>query len=449
MLQVDLTSEDFFRDPRPQLHRLREAGPVVEVKLPLFGRGWMATTQEAASRVLKDSATFSLRKPDSNVAGMRWWMPRIVRTLASNMLTVDEPDHTRLRGIVEEAFRRRAVLEMQPRIRSIADALAGDLFAQGSPVDLVSRYARLLPVSVICELLGLPLIDRPKFMAWAARATSANSAIRFLRMIPTMMTMRRYLERQLEHARQDGGAGLIAELVAVEKEGAPITRDEMVSTIFLLLFAGHETTTHLISGSVFELAKNPALRDWLAADWSRADLAVEEFLRFVCPVQLSKPRYVRQDINLGGVLLKRGDQITAGLASANMDPAANPQQEKLDLARKPNRHVAFGTGIHFCLGHQLARLEAKCALEALYTRWPELALAVGPEAIHWLRRPGMRSIISLPVVPSGGTVESAARNAADMPQRASVATSGKTRLRPSVWPVCARCRPRAARSPRA
>jgi cytochrome P450 PksS len=423
MLNVDLTSEDFFRDPRPQLRRLREAGPVVEVKLPLFGRVWMATTQETVSRVLKDSATFSLRKPDGNVAGIRWWMPGIVRTLASNMLTVDEPDHTRLRGIVEEAFRRRAVLEMRPRIRSIADALAGDLFSQGSPADLVSRYARLLPVSVICELLGLPLTDRPKFMGWAARATSANSAIRFLRMLPTMMTMRRYLERQLEHARQGHGTGLIAELVAVEKEGAEITRDEMVSTIFLLLFAGHETTTHLISGSVFELAKDPVLRDWLAADWSRADLAIEEFLRFVCPVQLSKPRFVRQDINLGGVQLKRGDQITAGIAAANMDPVANPEPEKLDPTRRPNRHVAFGTGIHFCLGHQLARLEAKCALEALYTRWPKLALAVAPEAIHWQRRPGMRSIMRLPVMRSGGTAASAGHSAADTPQRANVAIS--------------------------
>jgi cytochrome P450 PksS len=422
MLDVDLTSEDFFRDPRAQLRGLREAGPVVEIKLPLFGRVWIATTQETVSRVLKDSASFSLRKPDGNVAGIRWWMPRIVRALASNMLTVDEPDHTRLRGIVEEAFRRRAVLEMQPRIRSIAAALADDLFTQGSPADLVSRYARLLPVSVICELLGLPLADRPKFMAWAARATSANSAIRFLRMIPTMMAMRRYLERQLEHARRGHGAGLIAELVAVEKEGAPITRDEMVSTIFLLLFAGHETTTHLISGSVFELIKNPALRDWLAADWNRTDLAVEEFLRFVCPVQVSKPRYVRQDIDLGGVRLKRGDQITAGLAAANMDPAANPLPEKFDLARKPNRHVAFGTGIHFCLGHQLARLEAKCALEVLYTRWPNLTLAVAPEEIHWLRRPGMRSIISLPVAASGMAASAASRTPRT-PERSPVTTS--------------------------
>ena len=127
--------------------------------------------------------------------------------------------------------------------------------------------------------------------------------------------------------------------------------------VFLLLLAGHETTTHLISGSVFELAKNPGLRDWLAQDWSRADLAIEEFLRFVSPVQFSKPRFVRQDVELGGARLKRGDQIMAMLAAANMDPAANGAPEKLDLARRPNHHVAFGTGIHFCLGYQLARLE--------------------------------------------------------------------------------------------
>jgi len=170
--------------------------------------------------------------------------------------------------------------------------------------------------------------------------------------------------------------------------------------VFLLLFAGHETTTHLISGSVFELARNPELRDWLAEDWSRADLAIEEFLRFVSPVQFSKPRFVRQDIELSGVRLRRGDQIMAMLQAGNMDPAANASPEKLDLTRRPNRHIAFGTGIHFCLGHQLARLQGKCALEALYARWPKLRLAVEPAQIRWRCRPGIRAIVSLPVVPT-------------------------------------------------
>jgi cytochrome P450 PksS len=153
--------------------------------------------------------------------------------------------------------------------------------------------------------------------------------------------IKHYLHQRLEHARTVGGQGLIAELVQVEKDGAPISSEEIVVMLFLLLFAGHETTTHLISGSAFELAKNPGLRDWLADDWSRADLAIEEFLRFVSPVQFSKPRFVRQDVELAGVRLKRGDQIVAMLVAANLDPAANMLPEKLDLERRPNRHVAF------------------------------------------------------------------------------------------------------------
>jgi cytochrome P450 len=399
-LHVDFTSQDFFRDPPASVRRLQAAGPVVEVTFPIIGRVWMTTTQETAAAVLKDGQLFTLRKDDGEVVGLRWWMPRIFRVFASNMLTVDEPDHSRLRGIVDEAFRRRAVHDMEPRIRAIADELARDLFAQGSPADLVTRYARPLPLSVICELLGLPLADRPKFTAWASRVTSVASALGFLRQVRTAMAMKRYLEQHLDRVREIGGEGLIAELVRVEKEGARLSRDEMVAMVFLLLIAGHETTTHLISGSVFELAKNPGPRDWLVKDWSRADLAVEEFLRYVSPVQFSKPRYVRRDVDLGGVRLKRGDQIMAMLVAANMDPVANVLPEKLDLERRPNHHIAFGTGIHFCLGHQLARLEGRCALQALYTRWPKLGLAVKPGQIQWRTRPGLRAIVRLPVVAS-------------------------------------------------
>jgi cytochrome P450 PksS len=171
----------------------------------------------------------------------------------------------------------------------------------------------------------------------------------------------------------------------------------MVAMVFLLLGAGSETTTHLISGSVYELLRNPARRDWLEADWGRANLAIEEFLRFVSPVQFSKPRFVRRDTELGGVRLKKGERIMAMVAAANMDPDANERPEELDLERRPNRHLAFGTGIHFCLGHQLARIEATCALQALFKRWPKLALAVEPARIRWRKRPGLRAIETLPV----------------------------------------------------
>jgi cytochrome P450 PksS len=315
------------------------------------------------------------------------------------MLSMDEPDHKRLRDIVDEAFRRRAVLEMEPHIQAIGDELADQLFAEGSPADLVERYARKLPLSVICELLGLPLADRAKFTAWAAGFTRFTGALGFLGMIPKMLAMKRYIERHLETVRRQSGEGLIAEIVRVEKDGGKISPNEIVAMVFLLLFAGHETTTHLISGSVFELLKNPDLRDWLEEDWSRVDLAVEEFLRFITPVQFTKPRYVRRDIELGGVRLAKGDKIMVMLAAANMDPRANPHPERLDLQRKPNRHIAFGTGIHFCLGHQLARIEGRCALKSLFRRWPELTLAVDQSEIIWRKRPGLKAIDHLPVAP--------------------------------------------------
>ena len=394
---MDFTSQAYFRNPAAEIEKLRAAGPVVEVKFPLVGKVWTTTTQDLADRVLKDSETFTLRKDDGSVAGFQWWMPGIVRTLANNMLSMDEPDHRRLRDIVDEAFRRRAVLEMEPRIQAIAEELADELFAEGSPADLVDRYARKLPLSVICELLGLPLADRPKFTAWASGFTRFTGAFGFLSMIPSMLAMKRYMGERLEAVREHGGEGLIAELVRVEKEFGRISRDEMVAMLFLLLFAGHETTTHLISGSVHELLRNPGLRDWLEEDWSRADLAVEEFLRFVTPVQFTKPRFVRKDIELGGVWLKKGEKVMPMLAAANMDPQANECPEKLDLERKPNRHMAFGTGIHFCLGHQLARMEGKCALRALFQRWPKLELAVADADIRWRTRPGLRAIEQLPV----------------------------------------------------
>lgn len=397
-LRVNLSTQAFFRNPAAEIERMRVAGAVIEVDLPIVGKVWTTTTQDLSDQVLRDSDSFTIRNEDGTVAGFRWWMPDILRSLANSMLGVDDPDHRRLRNIVDEAFRRRAVAAMEPRILLLASQLADELFAEGSPADLVSRFARELPLSVICELLGLPLEDRPKFSAWANRLTRASGPIGLLSMIPALLTMKRYMEQQLDIAREQGGEGLVAELARVERDGGHISRTEMVSLLFLLLFAGHETTTHLISGSVRELLLSPDLRNWLAEDWSRAEPAVEEFLRFVSPVQFTKPRAVRRDMEFGGVALRKGDRIMPMLTAANLDPHANAQPEKLDLERKPNRHMAFGAGIHFCLGHQLARIEGRCALQSLFQRWPNLALAVDDSQVRWRTRVGMRAIEALPVV---------------------------------------------------
>src|SRR5271155_3669951 len=233
-VHVNLSSQMFFRNPAAEIEKMRAAGPVVEVHIPIIGKVWTTTTQDLSDQVLRDSDSFTVRTEDGAVAGFRWWMPEILRSLASSMLGTDDPDHGRLRNIVDEAFRRRAVAAMEPRILLLASKLAEELFAEGSPADLVRRFARELPLSVICELLGLPLEDRPKFSAWAHRLTHAPSPIGILAMIPDLYAMRRYLGQRLDIAREQGGEGLIAELARAERQGGQVSRDEMASMLFLL-----------------------------------------------------------------------------------------------------------------------------------------------------------------------------------------------------------------------
>src|SRR5882762_730490 len=204
-LHADFASQDYFRNPAAAIEKLRAAGPVVEVRFPIVGKVWATTTQALADRVLKDTATFTIRQENGDVTGLQWWMPGVVRTLAKSMLSMDEPDHKRLRDIVDEAFRRRAVLDMEPHIQALGDQLAGELFAEGSPADLVERYARKLPLSVITELLGLPLADRAKFTTWAGGFTRFTGALGFFAMVPNAMAMKRYIERHLETVRRHGG----------------------------------------------------------------------------------------------------------------------------------------------------------------------------------------------------------------------------------------------------
>ena len=217
-LHADFASQDYFRDPAAAIGKLRTLGPVVQVRFPIVGKVWTTTTQALADQVLKDTETFTIRREDGTVAGLQWWMPGIVRTFANSMLSMDEPDHKRLRDIVDEAFRRRAVLDMEPHIQATGDQLADELFAEGSPADLVERYARKLPLSVISELLGLPLADRPKFIAWAGGVTRFTGMLGFLSMMPNLFALKRYIEQHVETVRRQGGEGLIAEIVRVEKE---------------------------------------------------------------------------------------------------------------------------------------------------------------------------------------------------------------------------------------
>lgn len=405
----DLGSQSFMRDPFALIGRMRGEAALVRMKMPLLGDVWLTTTHEATAAMLKDNTRFTQRKdkgPKNSVAGIRWWMPKSIKALANSMLTHDEPDHRRLRQMVDQAFQRSNIIGLEGRIEAIAMELVSAL-PRDRPFDPVDSFARQLPLAVIVELLGLPKEDTAMFSRWAAKFTTTMSLWGFVRALAPIRSMRKYLAGIVdrERARQsegNEGRGLIAELVRIEHEGDRLTRDELIAMVFLLLVAGHETTTHLISGGVHALITHPDQRELLQKDWSHLDLAVEELLRFVSPVQMSKPRHVQESGDFFGVHLEKGDLVMAFLAAANADPAVFDKPHDFDITRKPNRHLSFGTGVHFCLGFQLARMEARVAVKTLFEAFPALGLAVPEEDVEWRRRMGLRAIAELPLKTDAG-----------------------------------------------
>jgi cytochrome P450 len=404
VLRFDLTSQAFKQDPFPTLTRMRQAGPVIRARLSLFGTVWLATTHGAVSDLLSDHRRF-VQSPLT--AGNRWmgsiirWLPRTLQPLSTNMLLRDEPDHRRLRRLVERAFRVRSIEALRPRLETLADEAADGLAREASrprdAVDLLAHFARPFPLAVICELLGLPPEDRPRFTRWASRFSTSNwlaGIVLGLRGLGrTMRYLRNEIRRQAEHPRD----GLLAALIQAEEAGDRLTEDELAAMVFLLLAAGHETTLHQIAASVLLLFDHPEQRQDLAADWSLAQPAVQELLRYVSFAQLSKPRFARDDVTFRDRPIRRGEMIFACLAAANTDPAVFDEPDRLHLRRHPNPHLALGDGIHHCLGAALARVELEIALRCLFTRFPDLALAIPRSRVRFSRRPGTRGLVSLPV----------------------------------------------------
>jgi len=395
-IAVDIESAGFKADPFPTLEVLRRAGPVIPVKLPFVGRTWLTTTHAATLAMVKDNTRFvqeARHAGKSGVVGMQWWMPRSVKILTNNMLLKDEPDHRRLRKLVDRAFQRRDVQAMRERIERVADDLL-DHMGKGR-ADLLGDYARRLPLEVICDLLGLPEEDREVFSDRTRRAMGVERPIDAVMAFGAIGKLVDYIRVQIEEARRHPRPGLISELVRAEDDGDKLNAEELVSMIFLLLVAGFETTTHLISGSFQALERNPDQKAWLLADpAARMERAVEELARYVSPVQMTKPRHVAQDCDLFGQPLRRGDVIMAMLASANADPAVFDAPDRLRLDRFPNPHLVFSSGIHFCLGMQLARVETQSALTRFYARHPVIEL---PEGLDWIERIGIRGVRALPV----------------------------------------------------
>lgn len=391
-------SDRLSSNPFDAVSDLRKKGRLVRQKIPIIGKVWFTTDQEMATLVLKDSANFGVRKPNGKAVGLQWWMPKTISLLASNMLAMDGDQHKRLRQIVDRAFRREAIMALEPEIENMANDMVSELFKTTRKVDLVSTFARRFPLAVICELLGLPKEDRHQFAIWAEGFTRITGVLDFIKLIPRLKAMTKYIRRKVDDARILGGRGLIAELVVAQDQNDQMSDDELIAMVFLLLIAGHETTTHLISGGVLALLQHEGQKRWLMEDWDRSNTAVEELLRYVTPVQMSKPRYAYSDQDMGGVHVKKGELVMALLTAANYDDALADEPQVLNLDRRPNRHIAFGSGIHFCLGHQLARLEGKHAIKALLSQYPDLALAT--DRINFRKRIGINALTELKIKPN-------------------------------------------------
>ncbi|MEM7191582.1 MAG: cytochrome P450 [Pseudomonadota bacterium] len=400
-LGFDLASLESKQQPAQFFERIRLEGDIVPLKMPFVGKAWVTASYAASEAMLKDNALFvqeARHAGRSGVAGMTWWMPRSIKLLATNnMLLKDEPDHRRLRKLVDKAFQRRRVRDMRAEINAIADGLLDEAEMRGS-FDLVKDYARPLPLEVICALLGLPVKNREVFSSWAKAATSMRSSLGILRAFVSMRGVVNYVREQIDECRRNPREGLITELVQAEEDGDRLSEDELVSMVFLLLFAGFETTTHLITDSVIALEQNPTQKAYLLANTEeRIERATEELGRFTTPVQMTKPRYVSADCTFFGQRLKRGEIVLGLLAGANYDPAVFDDPGVLKLDRFPNPHLVFSSGVHFCLGMQLARVETQCALSRLYARHPGLRLA-DPNNLRWIKRMGLRGVSELPVL---------------------------------------------------
>lgn len=393
-MRIDIATKAFKRDPFPVYARLRSEAPVARIMAG--GReAWLVTRYGEAAALLKDTRFV---KDRGKVPGARLpWMPGFARPLARNMLDLDDPDHRRLRALVHQAFTPRLVELMRPRIESLTHAML-DRAAPRRRIDLIADFAIPIPTTIIAEMLGVPERDRERFHRWTGWIVRADvSTVAAVRALPAMFGFMRYLRGLIAAKRTAPGEDLLSALVATRAEdGDRLSEDELVAMAFLLLVAGHETTVNLIGNGLLALMRHPDQLAALAADPALRKPAVEELLRYDGPLVVSTERYAVEDTALGGATIPACATVYAGLAAANRDERAFENPDSLDIRRTPNRHLAFGDGMHFCAGAALARLEAQIAIGELVSRFPALALA-GHAPFEWKGGIVLRGLKRLPV----------------------------------------------------
>ncbi|SOE09348.1 Cytochrome P450 [Streptomyces sp. 2323.1] len=385
-------------DPYPLYSRWRAQSPLAG----LDDRLMVLTRYEDCAAVLRDGRFGHPEADDPRFAGRRPSLEVLVDDdgrPVRGFLGLNPPDHTRMRALVSQAFTRRRVERLAPRIEELTEELFTAMERTPGPVDLIEGLATPLPVAVISELLGVPTADRHRMLTWShavARALVPDFLLPPGAAEQEAQARREftdYLRELVVERRRAPGDDLLSALVTVHDDGDVLTENELLATCTLLLIAGHETTVNLIGNGTLALLRHPDQLARLRSDPALTDNAVEELLRYDSPVQLTV-RFALQDAEVAGVPVPAGSTLLLLIGAANRDPAAYEHPERLDIGRTPLRHLAFGQGIHFCLGAPLARLETQIALRILLARAPQLRLAGEPE---WKDHITLRGLSRLPL----------------------------------------------------
>jgi cytochrome P450 len=365
--------DDYYQHPLAYFTRMREEGPPTLVTMPYGQRAWLVTRYSDVRAALADPRLYKdwagkLTPPD-------WVADEVTAYLNMHLLNADPPDHTRLRKLV-----------------SLLDAIE----ARGEDrVDLIQGFAFPLPVTVICELLGIPVEDQDQFRAWSHAIVGDSVEPDALR--DAGEAMFHYFTKLVAAKRANPADDMVSALIEARDSGDSLNERELISMLFLLLVAGPETTTNLIASGTLALLLNPAEMNRLRHDDSLLPGAVEELLRYVNPLNHATERFTLEPAQIGGVTIPAREWVLCATSSANMDPDRFPDAGRLDVTRDAGGHVAFGHGIHFCLGAPLARLEAEIAFGALLSRFPSLSLAGDPEALRWRQSSLIHGLETLPV----------------------------------------------------
>jgi cytochrome P450 len=375
-----LFTPEFVADPYPTYAALREAAPVHRIVLPGGIEAWMVTRYEDARQVFTDNTRFSKDLAGTWRAFREQRVPMtgdVMIGLGDSMLVSDPPRHTRLRAIVSRAFTARQIDQLAPDVAARADELLDPLAGRTGPragrADLVVEFARLLPMSVICKLFDIPQEDSEQLRVQVEAVMSNDAASRETAEAAFHAT-HRYLAAHVERKRAAGGDDLTTALIAAHDQGDHLSGEELVAMLGLLLAAGHETTVNLIGNGVLALLRNPEQLALVRREPARWADAVEEVLRWDGSIQNAIWRFTREEVRVGDVVIPAGEAVAISVASADRDPARFEDPERFDVARAGRGHMAFGHGIHTCLGGPLARLEARVALPRVFERLPDLRL---------------------------------------------------------------------------